>query len=260
MDIAGHAAIVTGGGTGLGAAVAELLSAEGARVAVLGRRAEVAEEEAERIGGLGLACDIADAASTESAFATARERHGPARILINCAGVGAFGPVVGPDGAPMPLDDFRRVIEINLIGTFNAIRLAAADMSGLEPLDDGERGVIINTSSVAGRDGSQMSIPYAVSKGGVDALTLPLAREFGRHGIRVVTICPGPFKTPMTDRAPPALLARVAESLVFPKRRGRPEEFARLALHICQNSFINGAIYRIDSGLRAGFMAPEDRA
>jgi NAD(P)-dependent dehydrogenase (short-subunit alcohol dehydrogenase family) len=255
MDVNGRAAIVTGGGTGLGAAAAELLSATGARVTILGRRREVVEAQAARIGGLGISCDVGDAESTEQAFELARQAHGPARILVNAAGIGPFGPVLRPDGSPMPLQDFERVIKINLTGHFNAIRLAANDMLGLAPLEDGERGVIINTSSIAAQDGGAGAVPYTASKGGIDAMTLALAREFGDAGIRVVTISPGPFNTPLTDEVPEAIRDSISNILVFPKRIGRTDEYARLALHICENAFINGALIRLDAGIRTPYFS-----
>ncbi len=255
MDVKGCAAIVTGGGTGMGAAIAELLAEKGARVTVLGRRKKVVESQAAKIGGLGISCDVSEADSTVSAFEQAREAHGPARILVNAAGIGPFGPVIRPDGSPMPLEDFQHVIKINLVGHFNATRLAANDMLGLEPLDDGERGVIINTSSVASQDGGAGAVPYTASKGGIDAMTLALAREFGGAGIRVVTICPGPVDTPLQEEVPKEMRGAITSLLVFPKRLGRPDEYSRLALHICENSFINGEIIRLDAGMRAPYFS-----
>jgi NAD(P)-dependent dehydrogenase (short-subunit alcohol dehydrogenase family) len=259
MDVSGRAAIVTGGGTGLGAAAAELLSAAGARVAVLGRRSEIVEAQAAKIGGLGISCDVGDAASTEHAFELAHQAHGPAQILVNAAGIGPFGPVLRPDGSPMPLEDFERVIKINLTGHFNAIRLAARDMLHSEPSEDGERGVIINTSSIAGQDGGAGAVPYTASKGGIDAMTLALAREFGDAGIRVVTICPGPFDTPLIEEVPEAMRDGVSQFLVFPKRIGRTAEYARLALHICENGYINGALIRLDGGMRTPFFSASEQ-
>ncbi len=196
MELQGIAAIVTGGGSGLGAATAEALARRGAKVAVLDRNEDAAHDVASRIGGLAVACDVSDAHGAERAVFAAADAHGPARILVNCAGIGTAGRVVGREG-PMALGDFDRVIRVNLIGTFNMVRLAADAMTRLEPLhdaggpDDGERGVIVNTASVAAFDGQIGQAAYAASKGGVASMTLPIARELARAGIRVVTIAPG---------------------------------------------------------------------
>jgi NAD(P)-dependent dehydrogenase (short-subunit alcohol dehydrogenase family) len=187
MQIDGQAAVVTGGASGLGLATAEMLASAGARLALLDVDAARVAEAAGRIGGLGLRCDVADAASAEQALASARAANGPAAILVNCAGIAAAKRIVGRDG-PMPLPEFEQVIRVNLIGTFNLLRLAAADMIALEPNAEGERGVIVNTASVAAFDGQIGQAAYAASKGGVAALTLPTARELARHGIRVVTL------------------------------------------------------------------------
>ena len=190
MEINGMPALVTGGGSGLGAAAARALAAAGANVAVLDRDMAAAETVAKEIGGRAIECDVADAASGEHAVAAARQAHGPAALCINCAGVGPAARIVGRDG-PMPLADFARVIEINLIGTFNILRLAAADMAERTPDAEGERGVIINTASIAAFEGQVGQAAYASSKGGVAALTLPAAREFARIGVRVLCIAPG---------------------------------------------------------------------
>src|SRR5215831_9869776 len=190
MDPQGHAALVTGAGSGLGAETAAQLAHAGAKVAVLDINMAGAAEIAARIGGLAIRCDVADADSAAAALAQAKEKHGSARILVNCAGVGPAKRIVGRDGA-MPLADFERVIAINLIGTFNMMRLAAADMSTLAPLADGERGVIVSTASVAAFEGQIGQAAYAASKGGVAALTVPAARELAQFGIRVMTIAPG---------------------------------------------------------------------
>jgi NAD(P)-dependent dehydrogenase (short-subunit alcohol dehydrogenase family) len=184
MRLDGHAAIVTGGGSGLGAATAERLAHAGCRVAVLDVNPGAAEAAAQRIGGIGIVCDVADAASAEAAVARARTAHGPARLLVNCAGVGTAGRIVGRDG-PMQLAAFERVIHVNLVGSFNLLRLAAAEMSALDPLDDGERGVIVNTASIAAYEGQIGQAAYAASKAGVVGMTLPAARELARVGVRV---------------------------------------------------------------------------
>jgi NAD(P)-dependent dehydrogenase (short-subunit alcohol dehydrogenase family) len=250
MKLDGQAAIVTGGGSGLGFATASLLAAGGCKVALLDINDAAAKAAA--IGGVGIRCDVSDAASAEAAMAAAREAHGPARILVNCAGIGTAGRVVGRDG-PMKLEAFDRVIRVNLIGTFNMIRLAAAEMSGLEPLDDGERGVIVNTASIAAFDGQVGQAAYAASKGGVVGMTLPIARELARAGVRVMTIAPGLFQTPMVDGLPPEIRKSLGDSVPYPQRLGLPEEYAALALHIIGNRFLNGEVIRLDGALR---MAP----
>jgi NAD(P)-dependent dehydrogenase (short-subunit alcohol dehydrogenase family) len=249
MRLDGQAAIVTGGGSGLGAATAERLARAGSRVAVLDINQAAAEASAQPIGGIGIACDVADAASAEAAVIKAREAHGPARLLVNCAGVGTAGRIVSRDG-PMRLAAFERVIRVNLIGSFNLLRLAAADMSALDPLEDGERGVIVNTASIAAYDGQVGQAAYAASKAGVVGLTLPAARELARVGVRVVAIAPGLFRTPMVEGLPHELQKSLAEGIPFPQRLGEPEEFAALVEHIATNRFLNGETIRLDGALR----------
>ncbi len=253
MRIEGQAAIVTGGASGLGLATAELLAGAGAKVALLDLDAAGVAEAAGRLGGRGIACDVADAGSAERAVAAARDAHGPARILVNCAGIAPPARIVGRSG-PMPLADFARVIQVNLIGSFNLLRLAAADMAALEPGEDGERGVIVNTASVAAFDGQIGQAAYASSKGGIVALTLPAARELARFGIRVVTIAPGIFETPMLKGLPEPVQQALAASVPFPKRLGRPEEYAALVRHILDNGMLNGEVIRLDGAIR---MAPQ---
>ncbi len=252
MRLEGQAAIVTGGASGLGAATAARLARAGCRVAVLDINADAAAARAQRIGGIGIACDVADAISAETAVAAARAAHGAARILVNCAGVGTAGRIVGRDG-PMPLAAFERVIRINLIGSFNLLRLAAADMGTLEPLEDGERGVIVNTASIAAYEGQVGQAAYAASKGGVVGMTLPAARELARIGVRVMTIAPGLFHTPMVEGLPPEVQASLGASVPYPPRLGDPEEYAALVEHIASNRFLNGETIRLDGALR---MAP----
>jgi NAD(P)-dependent dehydrogenase (short-subunit alcohol dehydrogenase family) len=252
MNPQGHAALITGGGSGLGAATAEKLAARGAKVALIDVNLGAAEAVAAKIGGLALACDVTDDKAMAAAIGEARAAHGPARILVNCAGVGPAKRIVGRDG-PMPLADFERVIRINLIGTFNAMRLAAADMQGLSLLEDGERGVIISTASVAAYEGQVGQAAYAASKGGVVALTLPAARELAQFGIRVNAIAPGIFSTPMLAALPEDTQKSLAVSVPFPKLLGRPEQYADLALHIVENRYLNGETIRLDGALR---MAP----
>ncbi len=252
MQLAGHAALVTGGASGLGAATARALAQGSARVAVLDLNEALAQTVAAEIGGTSFRCDVADAASAEAAVADARAKHGAARILVNCAGIAEARRIVGRDG-PMDLAHFKRVIDINLVGTFNLMRLAASDMMAVDPLEGGERGVIVSTASVAAYEGQIGQAAYASSKGGVVALTLPAAREFARFGIRVNAIAPGLFQTPMMDGLPEEAQNSLAASVPFPARLGRPEEYANLVLAIIGNAMLNGATIRLDGALR---MAP----
>ena len=252
MDIRGHAAIVTGGGSGLGAATARMLAAAGAKVAIFDVNDKTAAETAIDINGIAIHCDVADSAGTEAAIAKAAADHGPARILVNCAGIGTAKRIIGKEG-PMPLADYERIIRINLIGTFNAMRLAAAAMATLDPLADGERGVIISTASVAAYEGQIGQAAYASSKGGIVSLVMPAAREFAQFGIRVNAIAPGIFLTPMLLGLTPQAQESLAASLPFPKKLGDPAQFAALVRHLIENSYINGEVIRIDAALR---MAP----
>jgi NAD(P)-dependent dehydrogenase (short-subunit alcohol dehydrogenase family) len=207
---------------------------------------------AAEIGGLALKCDVTDEGSASAAIDQARTQHGIARILINCAGVGPAKRIVGRDG-PMSLADFKRVIDINLIGTFNMMRLAAAEMSMIPPLAAGERGVIVSTASVAAFEGQIGQAAYAASKGGVAALTVPAARELAQFGIRVLAIAPGIFATPMLKALPQEAQDSLGASVPFPKRLGEPGEFAELVLHCLRNGYLNGEVIRLDGALR---MAP----
>jgi NAD(P)-dependent dehydrogenase (short-subunit alcohol dehydrogenase family) len=252
MKLDGQAAVITGGGSGLGLATATRLARQGCKVALLDINDTAAKAQATGLGGVGVRCDVTDADSAEAAMAAAREAHGPARVLVNCAGVGTAGRVVGRDG-PLKLEAFDRVIRVNLIGTFNMIRLAAAEMSALDALEDGERGVIVNTASIAAFDGQVGQAAYAASKAGVVGMTLPIARELARAGVRVMTIAPGVFHTPMVDQLPPEILRGLGDSVPFPRRLGMPEEYAALAAHIIDNRFLNGETIRLDGALR---MAP----
>jgi NAD(P)-dependent dehydrogenase (short-subunit alcohol dehydrogenase family) len=247
-----QAALVTGAASGLGAATARQLAQAGAKVALLDVNIEAARALAAEIGGVAIACDVTDADGAAAAVAEARAEHGPARILVNCAGIGPAKRIVGRDG-PMPLADFERVIRINLIGTFNMLRLAAADMTALAPDDAGERGVIVSTASVAAFEGQIGQAAYASSKGGVAALTLPAARELAQFGIRVLAIAPGIFGTPMLRALPADVQESLGASVPFPKRLGEPDEFAALVLHCIANSYLNGEVIRLDGALR---MAP----
>jgi NAD(P)-dependent dehydrogenase (short-subunit alcohol dehydrogenase family) len=252
MDIAGHAAIVTGGASGLGAATARMLAKAGAKVAIFDVNRKAAAEVAIDINGIAVDCDVTDAAATEAAFAKAAADHGVARILVNCAGVGPARRIVGRDG-PMPLDEFARVISINLVGTFNAMRLAAAAMQPLSPMAEGERGIIVCTASVAAYEGQIGQAAYAASKGGVVGLVLPAAREFAQFGIRVNAIAPGIFSTPMLHALPEAAQQSLAAAVPFPKLLGQPPQFASLVRHIIENRYLNGETIRLDGALR---MAP----
>ncbi|MDH3919188.1 MAG: SDR family NAD(P)-dependent oxidoreductase, partial [Rhodospirillales bacterium] len=228
MDVKGRGAIVTGGGSGLGAETARHLAAAGAKVAVLDLSGEAAQGVANEIGGLGLACDVGSAAEAETAVAAAREAHGPARVLVNCAGIAPAKRIVGRDG-PMPLEAFAQVIQTNLIGSFNLLRLAAADMAGADPLgEDGERGVIISTASIAAVEGQLGQAAYAASKAGVIGMMLPAARELARVGVRVLTIAPGLIATPLLLNMPQEVQDNLASQVPFPKRFGKSSEFADL--------------------------------
>jgi len=251
MEIKGHTAIVTGGASGLGAASARALAAAGAKVSLLDINEKAANAVAQEIGGIAIGCDVADAKSGADAVNRAAEKNGPARILVNCAGIGPAKRIVGRDG-PMPLEDYERVIRVNLVGTFNMMRLVAVGMQSVEPID-GERGVIVSTASVAAFEGQIGQAAYSSSKGGVAALTLPAAREFAQFGIRVLAIAPGIFGTPMLRSLPQEAQDSLGASVPFPKRLGEPREFAALVMHCIRNGYLNGEVIRLDGALR---MAP----
>ena len=253
MNIQGHAALVTGGGSGLGEATARELARLGARVAVLDVNLDNAKRVAADIGGVALQCDITNTESLQIAIDQAAAAHGPARILMNIAGIGSAKRVVGKDGSAAPLEDFAKVINVNLIGTYNASRLFAAACAKLDPLEDGERGVMVFTASVAAFDGQVGQQAYSASKGGLVGMTLPMARDLAQHGIRVCTIAPGLFSTPLMRTLPEPVQASLAASIPFPPRLGKPEEFAALAAHIVTNTHLNGEVIRLDGALR---MAP----
>lgn len=253
MLIQGHAALVTGGGSGLGEATARELARQGARVAVLDVNFEAAQKVAADINGVACRCDITDTASLQAALEQAAAVHGPARILMNIAGIGTAKRVVQKDGSPAPLEDFARVVNVNLIGAYNATRLFSAACARLAPLEDGERGVVLFTASVAAFDGQVGQQAYSASKGGLVGMTLPMARDLAQHGIRVNTIAPGLFSTPLMRQLPEAVQASLAASIPFPPRLGKPEEFAALAAHTVTNTHLNGEVIRLDGALR---MAP----
>jgi NAD(P)-dependent dehydrogenase (short-subunit alcohol dehydrogenase family) len=251
MNIAGQTAIVTGGGSGLGAATARMLAEQGARLAVLDLDRTAAERTAAETGGRALALDVADAPAAEAALTEIGQLLGAPRLLVNCAGVAPAGLIVGRDG-PMALEAFERVIRVNLIGTFNMMRLAAVAMSRLEPIGD-ERGLIVNTASIAAFEGQVGQAAYAASKGGVASLTLPAARELAASGIRVVAVAPGLFGTPMLLGMPDKVQESLAATVPFPHRFGRPEEYAALVRQVVENPMLNGCTIRLDGALR---MAP----
>ncbi len=253
MQLQDQAAIVTGGASGLGAATARRLAKAGAKVAVCDLNTKLAETVAAEIGGVAVTCDVADSASAEAAIAAAAKAHGPARVLINCAGVAVAKRVVGREG-PMALADFERVIRINLIGSFNMLRLATADMSKLEPLSGGERGVVVSTASVAAYDGQIGQSAYSASKGGIVSMTLPIARELAQFGIRVLAIAPGLFLTPLLAMLPQEAQDSLAAAIPFPNRLGDPSEFASLVMQMIDNPYLNGEVVRLDASLR---MAPK---
>ncbi|HXI85984.1 MAG TPA: 3-hydroxyacyl-CoA dehydrogenase [Parvularculaceae bacterium] len=249
MKLPGHSAVVTGGASGLGAATAESLSGEGVKVAIWDMNAEKGEALAEKIGGVFCEANVADEASVESALSKTLGAIGGPRILVNCAGIGVAEKTVGKNG-PHNLANFKRVIDVNLVGTFNCIRLVAAEMEKLDPLADGERGVVINTASVAAFDGQIGQAAYSASKGGVVGMTLPIARDLMNIGVRCNTIAPGLFHTPMMAGLDQKVQDALAAMVPFPKRLGRPEEYASLALEICRNTMINGAVIRLDGAIR----------
>lgn len=248
MKVAGMGAFVTGGASGLGAATARLLAERGARVAIFDRNREAAEAMARETGMPGLAGDVTSESDVAAALAAASAQNGVTRILVNCAGIGTAKRIVGRDG-PMPLDDFERVIRVNLIGTFNVMRLAAAGMTRAEAID-GERGVIISTASVAAYEGQIGQAAYAASKGGITALTLPAARELAQFGVRVLALAPGLFMTPLMGELSAEAQQSLAAAIPYPKRLGAPEEFAALVLACVENGYLNGEVIRIDGALR----------
>ena len=253
MNINGHSAIVTGGASGLGEATARELARQGAKVAIVDLNAALGEKVAADIGGIFCACDITNTESVQATMAKAEAAHGPARILMNVAGIASAKRIVQKDGSPAPLEDFTRVITVNLIGAYNISRFFAAACSKLAPLDDGERGVMLFTASVAAFDGQVGQQAYSASKGGLVGMTLPMARDLAQHGIRVCTVAPGLFATPLMKQLPEPVQASLAASIPFPSRLGKPEEFAALAAHIVTNGHLNGEVIRLDGALR---MAP----
>ncbi len=250
MNIEGLAAIVTGGASGLGAATAERLAARGAKVTIFDLNAELGEAKAGEIGGRFASVNVTDEASVEQAILAAEAAHGKARILVNCAGIGPAAKVIGRDGKPAPLGDFSRAISINLVGTFNVLSQFAARIYDADTLGAEERGVIINTASAAAFEGQIGQAAYAASKGGVVSMTLPIARELARYGIRVVSIAPGLFWTPMMASFPQDVQDALGKQVPFPNRLGQPDEFATLVESIVINPMLNGETIRLDGAIR----------
>ena len=258
MDTNGAVAVVTGGASGLGEATARALAQGGAKVALFDLNADLGEAVAREIGGVFCLVDVTDDASVDAGFTKARAAHGQESILINCAGTGNAVKTASRDKATgeakhFPLDAFNRIIQINLVGTFRCIAKSAAGMLSLEPSAEGERGVIINTASVAAEDGQMGQASYAASKAGVVGMTLPIARDLSGEGIRVNTILPGIFDTPLLAGAPENVRAALGASVPFPKRLGMPHEYASLALEMIRNRYFNGEDVRLDGSIR---MAP----
>ena len=251
MDIAGVGALVTGGASGLGGATAAALAQAGARVVILDLPTSRGAEHAAALpnGARFAPGDVTDEAAVQRAVELAAEAA-ELRLLVNCAGLGPAAKVVGRDGAPMPLEHFTRIVSVNLVGTFNCIRLAAARMVRNPPDAGGERAVIVNTASIAAFDGQIGQSAYSASKGGIVGMTLPLARDLARDGVRVATIAPGTFDTPLLAGAPQNVRDALGQAVPFPSRLGRPEEFAALVLHIVSNPMLNGEVIRLDGAMR----------
>ncbi len=249
MNLQGTSAIVTGGASGLGGATAAALGEAGAKVAIWDLQEEKGKAHAEKIGGIYCKVDVASEDSVEAALSDSVTAHGAPSVLINCAGIAVGEKTVGKNG-PHVLDNFKRVINVNLIGTFNCIRLVAAAMEKNDPKEDGERGVVINTASVAAFDGQIGQAAYSASKAGVAGMTLPIARDLMSIGVRVNTIAPGIFWTPMMAGMDQKVQDALAAMVPFPKRLGAPEEYASLALEICRNGYMNGETIRLDGAIR----------
>ncbi|MDP6530307.1 MAG: SDR family NAD(P)-dependent oxidoreductase [Arenicellales bacterium] len=250
MDLNNVTALVSGAGSGMGAVTARMLAERGARVAVLDLDSDRAHQTAESIGGLAVSADVSNGPSVEAALQQVVDELGAPRVAVSCAGIAPASRIVGRDG-PHELDLYQQVINVNLVGTFNVLRLASARMATLEPISEsGSRGVIVNTASVAAYEGQIGQAAYSSSKGGVVALTLPAARELARFGIRVMTIAPGLIGTPMLLNMPAPVQDSLAGQAPFPQRFGRAEEFAELVLHIVDNEMLNGEVIRLDGAIR----------
>ncbi|MBL1148239.1 MAG: SDR family NAD(P)-dependent oxidoreductase [Pseudomonadota bacterium] len=250
MDISGQIAVITGAASGMGAATAKALAKSGAKIAAIDLNLEDAQKTAAETGGRAFGCDVSDAAAVEAVFKDITSEMGVPRIVVNCAGICPASRVVGRE-APHDLALFEKVLSVNLVGSFNVLRLAAAEMSKADPVnDDGENGVIINTASVAAFDGQIGQAGYSASKAGVVGMTLPIARELARFGIRVVTVAPGLIETPMLAGMPQEVHDSLVATTIFPKRLGKADEFAALVKHICENALINGETIRLDGAVR----------
>lgn len=253
MDLTGSSALVTGGASGLGLATARRLAAAGSAVTIVDLPSSAGAEVAAELGGTFAAADVTDAAQVAAAVEVAAAA-GALRVVVNCAGIAPPAKVLDRDGAATPLEGFERIVRVNLFGTYNVLSQAAAAMARTEPTTDGDRGVIVNTASVAAFDGQIGQPAYAASKGGVHAMTLPVARELARYAIRVVTIAPGIMETPMLMGLPQAAQDSLGQQVPYPQRLGRPDEYASLVMAIVDNGYLNGETIRLDGAIR---MAPK---
>lgn len=249
MNLKDTVALVSGGGSGLGEQTARALAEKGVKVGVADLNLESARRVAEEIGGYAFKCDVRDSKEISETLQQLQQKLGTAQIIVNCAGIGTAKRILGRDQVH-PLENFTQVVDVNLVGSFNLLRLGAEHMAQVEPGEDNERGVIIMTASIAAYEGQVGQIAYAASKGGIVSMTLPAARELSQFGIRVLTLAPGLFKTPLMEELPEEVQQSLGESIPFPKRLGKPDEFASLVVHCAENTFINGEVIRIDGGLR----------
>jgi NAD(P)-dependent dehydrogenase (short-subunit alcohol dehydrogenase family) len=254
MDIMGVAAIVTGGASGLGGATAARLASAGAKVMIFDLNADLGEAHAQAIGGNFIRLDVTDEVAVDTALEQAEALNGKARILVNCAGIGSPAKVIGRDGKALPLGDFAKIVTVNLMGSFNLVSKFAARIHDADRVGPEERGVIVNTASVAAYDGQIGQAAYAASKGGIVGMTLPIAREFARYGIRVMAIAPGIFWTPLLATLPQETQDSLGRQVPFPNRLGQPDEYAALVEHIVSNPMLNGEVIRLDGAIR---MAPK---
>ncbi|MBA2625122.1 MAG: SDR family NAD(P)-dependent oxidoreductase [Acidimicrobiia bacterium] len=250
MDLNGAGAIISGGASGLGEATARTLAAGGATVTIADLNVDKGKALADELGGTFVQTDVSDEASVQAAVAAAAGAGAPLRVGVSCAGIGWASRIIGRDGSPHDFSTYKKVVEVNLFGTFNLMRMAASAISRAEPLEDGERGVLVNTASVAAFDGQIGQISYSASKGGVVAMTLPAARDLAPVGIRVCTIAPGLFDTPLLGMLPEDQRQALAKDVVFPRRLGRAEEYGSLVRSIVENGYFNGEVFRLDGGLR----------